>query len=312
MAGFDSIGGGYLHFWSPRKGEEEPSLHSLRTFGRVPGRCLAVAYCGTVHRGPSPTLQFASAIRPENKLAAGPGWMPGQRQGGPFINSAAPFGEGFRGAGHGNNNVDTLFLVVLRERGAFYLMADGPRARLCAVTETGAGGPYHVALTGGSAHGRFHAAAVADLPPDTIRERVLWTGTLVEEGSDPFLEARVTPAKGTSSVSLVVRDHYRPLDKEGPPDRLLPRTPPDPRGVAPSHPSRGGDAGADPGGRRPPAVRGGDRGRGQPGRASPRRRGAGGRAPGRVGATERGLVFMTKTRFWLSAPAPVWSPSRKT
>lgn len=192
LAGFDTIGGGYLHFWSPGKGEEAPSLTSLKAFDRVPGRCLAVAYCGTVHRGPGVALRFAG----------GPGWAPAQRQGGPFINSAAPIGEGFVGHGQGNNNVDTLFLVVLRERGAFYLMADGPRARLCAVTETGSGGPYPVALQGGDAHSRFHSVAVADLPPS-------WIAPAADGAADAVLDARITPGAGTTAVGLVARGRFR-------------------------------------------------------------------------------------------------------
>jgi hypothetical protein len=165
------LGGGYLALSGPQH-----SLYSIRTFERVAGRCLAIVYCGNMHRGGAdnqnnPSIQFASVVRPDNRLEAGPGFVVGQRQGptATLINTAVPFGEGVLGPAFDNDNVDTLFLTVLRERGAFYLTCGEPdsappAARLRFVSDTGGGGPYHAALAGGRANSRIASVDVMDLP----------------------------------------------------------------------------------------------------------------------------------------------------
>jgi hypothetical protein len=165
------LGGGYLALSRP-----EHSLYSREAFGRRAGRCLAVVYCGNMHRGGAdnwnnPSVQFARAIRPANRMQAGAGFVIGQRQGftARLINTVVPFGEGVVGPALDNDNVDTLFLTVLRERGAFYLMcgepaSTPPEAKLCFVSHTGDRGPYHVAIAGGRANSRIASAEVVDLP----------------------------------------------------------------------------------------------------------------------------------------------------
>jgi hypothetical protein len=168
LSGLDNLGGGYLHFWDS-KGEEIPFLVSAARFDRRPGRCLAVAFCGTVHRGGPVNAQFSERATPEDRFSAGPGWAAGQFQGPSWmVNTAVPFDAGRRGAAWRNENVDTLFLTVLRKRGAFFLTssepdAAPPLARLCHVSHSGSGDAYHAALLGGRAHARFHAAGLLDL-----------------------------------------------------------------------------------------------------------------------------------------------------
>jgi hypothetical protein len=138
LAGFNLLGGGYLLFWQPAKAEE-PSIYSVQTFDRRPGRCLSVAYCGTVCRGMAPNMQFADSIRPADKLRAGPGWTTGQRMHeSPYRNVAIPFGPTGLGPTEGHNSGDTLMLTVLRRQGAFYLLcgeaiSTPPKAKLCFV-----------------------------------------------------------------------------------------------------------------------------------------------------------------------------------
>jgi hypothetical protein len=169
LGGLNNLGGGYLHFWDPR-GADPPYLCSTPRFDRRPGRCLVVGFCGTVHRGGPVTVQFSDKAPPDDRFGAGPGWAPGQSQGPPWVlNTALPFDAGRKGPAQHNDNLDTLFLTVLREQGAFYLTAGEPttmppKARLCYVSHGGHGGPYHVALTGGPAHARFYSVAVLDLP----------------------------------------------------------------------------------------------------------------------------------------------------
>lgn len=250
LGGLDNLGGGYLHFWDPR-GSDLPFLYSLKTFERRPGRCLAVVHCGTIHRGGPITMQFAGSMEPQDRFSTGPGWAPGQFQGSPvMLNTAVPFDEGIRGPAQHNDNVDTLFLTVLRRNGAFYLAsgeptATPPRAKLCYVSHTGQGGPYHVALTGGPANPRFYSVCVMDLPgqweqpfgiadvvdlfdrhelskPDrggtvwestgkwTVRNRELICHSdglvLTDAGSrDAYMEVIAVPGKETKMMGIVLR-----------------------------------------------------------------------------------------------------------
>jgi hypothetical protein len=176
LAAFGKLGD-YLHFWGPDRAQEPPSIRSVRSFERKPGRAFLVAYCGTVHRGSAVTLGFED----------GPAWRPGQRQGGPFINSARP---GPDGPAIGNNNFDTLFTVILRERGAFWL-ADG---RLAFVSESGEGAGRAL-IRGADAHARFRHAAVLDLGAGFLRPLPL-------ERAEGAVECRALPAPGARSVAL--------------------------------------------------------------------------------------------------------------
>jgi hypothetical protein len=113
--------------------EEAPSLYSRQAFEPRPGRSLVVSFCGTVTRGgprDNPVLHFSTTVRPTHRAAAGPGWTPGQHQG-RFMNTAIPVVEtaGERNYAEKNDNVDTLFITVLREEGAFYLISGEPAAR---------------------------------------------------------------------------------------------------------------------------------------------------------------------------------------
>jgi hypothetical protein len=160
---------GYLAFWRA----PEDGLTSVKTFDRKAGRCLAVEYLGNICRyngeEAHPTLQFSSSIRPKDRFPAGPGWAPGQHQG-RYMNTAVPLVEalGRRNFAERNDNVDTLFLTVLREKGAFYLMCGEPaspptQAKLCYASHTGEGGPYHVALSGGNVNAKCGSVTLVDL-----------------------------------------------------------------------------------------------------------------------------------------------------
>lgn len=84
----------------------------------------------------NPTFQFSNAIHPSDRLNAGPARCSGQRQGfARLINTVVPFGESVVGPAQDNDNIDTLFLTVLRERGAFYLICGEPAAAPTRVLE---------------------------------------------------------------------------------------------------------------------------------------------------------------------------------
>jgi len=210
---------GYLFFPSAEKGPA-PSIRSTRAYERKPGLCLAVAYLGNVHRG---------GMKDENprvEFEPGPGWTMGQHQG-RFLNTAVPLVEknGIRNFPIRNDNLDTLFLTVLRERGAFYLTCGAPgstppRASLRHVSHTGDAKDLRVSVRGGRANARFGSVTLTDLgaawaePYDiaTLHEAQPAAARLTDGDADGQWEVDVTPKAGP--VALIVRakdadNHYR-------------------------------------------------------------------------------------------------------
>jgi len=235
---------GYLYF-PHAPVDQSPSLVSLRKYDRKPGLCLAAVYLGNVHRGgmkdENPVVQFSSTGKLQDRAYAGPGWTMGQHMG-RTMNTAVPLLEktGMRSYPVRNDNIDTLFLTVLRERGAFYLTcgepeSTPPRAKLWHVSHTGDLPAYHVAVSGGRANARFASLTLTDLggawaqpyglatiPPQNLAE-----GRLLDASADGQWEVTVTAAPGTKAVGLIVRakdeaNHYRfELTPEG--SRLIRR-----------------------------------------------------------------------------------------
>jgi len=222
---------GYLYF-PQAPVATAPSITSVRTYDRKPGLCLASVYLGNVHRGgakdENPTVQFTTSIRPEDRAHAGPGWTMGTHMG-RTMNTALPLLEksGMKHFPIRNDNIDTLFMTVLRAKGAFYLTcgepaATPPKAKLWHVSHTGDAPAYHVAVSGGQANARFASLTLTDLGgawaepygPATVVHPEFAEGRLVEAGSDGQWEVTVTPAPGATSVALLVRavdenNHYR-------------------------------------------------------------------------------------------------------
>jgi hypothetical protein len=236
---------GYLYF-PQGPVATAPSLVSIRKYDRKPGLCLATVYLGNVHRGGSkdenPTVQFSATVRPEDRAHAGPGWTMGTHLG-RYMNSALPLLEktGMRHIPIRNDNIDTLFLTVLREKGAFYLTsgepaATPPKAKLWHVSHTGDAPAYHVAVSGGQANARFASLTLTDLGGAwaepyglaTVVHPEIAEGRLVDAATDGQWEVTVTPAAGATSVGLLVRaidenNHYRfELTPNG--SRLIRRT----------------------------------------------------------------------------------------
>lgn len=222
---------GYLYF-PVADPAQAPSLVSTRTYERKPGLCLAAVYLGNVHRGgpkdENPVVQFALPGRSGDRAHAGPGWTMGQSMG-RSVNTATPLVEksGMRNYPVRNDNIDTMFLTVLRERGAFYLTcgepgSTPPRARLWHVSHTGDAPAYHVAVSGGRANARFASLTLTDLGgawaepngPATLSRAEIAEGTLIEAGPDGQWEVTVIPAAGARAVGLILRakdadNHYR-------------------------------------------------------------------------------------------------------
>jgi hypothetical protein len=222
---------GYLYF-PQGPVATAPSITSVRTYDRKPGLCLASVYLGNVHRGgakdENPTVQFSTSVRPEDRAHAGPGWTMGTHMG-RYMNTAMPLLEksGMKHFPVRNDNIDTLFMTVLRARGAFYLTCGEPattppKAKLWHVSHTGDAPAYHVAVSGGQANARFASLTLTDLGGAWAEPYGLATvvhpefaeGRLVEAGSDGQWEVTVTPAAGATSVALIVRakdddNHYR-------------------------------------------------------------------------------------------------------
>lgn len=209
---------GYLYF--PEKAA--PWFRSLRAYERKPGLCLAVEYLGNVHRG------GAKDENPRVEFVGGPGWTMGQHQG-RHKNTAVPLDadNGIRNYPIRNDNIDTLFMVVLRKEGAYYLTsgepdAAPPRALLRRVTGTGDLKDLRVSVKGGRANARFGSLTLTDLggvwaEPDglaTLRETAPVDGTLYESGADGQWDVVATPDEKTQAIALVVRakdadNHYR-------------------------------------------------------------------------------------------------------
>lgn len=204
---------GYLFF--PEKGPA-PSFVSKRAYERKPGLCLAVEFLGNVHRGgpkdENPRVEFLD----------GPGWTMGQHQG-RSLNTAVPLVEknGIRNFPIRNDNIDTLFLTVLRDKGAFYLTYDRPGlASLRHVSHTGEAKDLRVSVKGGRANARFGSLTLTDLGAAwgeslaTLREPTPVDGHLLPGGADGQWDVTVTPADPTKPVALVLRaldadNHYR-------------------------------------------------------------------------------------------------------
>jgi hypothetical protein len=222
---------GYLYF-PQAPVATSPSLVSLRTYDRKPGLCLASVYLGNVHRGgnkdENPVVQFSASVRPEDRARSGPGWTMGTHMG-RTMNTALPLLEksGMRHYPVRNDNIDTLFMTVLRAKGAFYLTcgepaSTPPRAKLWHVSHTGDTAAYHVAVGGGRANARFASLTLTDLGGAWAEPYGLATavhpeiaeGRLIDAGADGQWEVTVTPAAGATSVALLVRasdenNHYR-------------------------------------------------------------------------------------------------------
>jgi hypothetical protein len=202
----------------PHDAKPAPSLLAAREVERKPGLCLAVGYRGNVHRGkPEPFMGFDG----------GPGWSPGQRQGRHF-NTAAPLGA-TPGYPIRNDNLDTLFLVVLREHGAFHLVSAEPdcgpdTARLVRVSSLGGARSLRPVLRGGAANARFTSLVLTDLGgewsdpwgPATFLERFKrdrperggtpWASGLSDAGTpDGTWELEAAPGPGTTRLGLIVR-----------------------------------------------------------------------------------------------------------
>ena len=173
-------------------------------------------------------MQFSASVRPEDRAHAGPGWTMGTHMG-RSMNTALPLLEksGMKHFPVRNDNIDTLFMTVLRAKGAFYLTcgepaATPPRAKLWHVSHTGDAPTYHVAMSGGRANGRFASLTLTDLGGAWAEPYGLATvvhpefaeGRLVESAPDGQWEVTVTPAAGATAVALIVRakdedNHYR-------------------------------------------------------------------------------------------------------
>ena len=199
--------------------EKPPSFVSTRAYERKPGLCLAVEYLGNVHRGgpkdENPRIEFLD----------GPGWTMGQHQG-RYLNTAVPLVEknGIRNFPIRNDNIDTLFLTVLRDQGAFYLTSDRPdRATLHHVSHTGDAKNLRVSVKGGRANARFGSLTLTDLGGDwahrfliaMMRRPKPVPGPLiaVAPAQDGQWDVTVTPT-GATPVALIVRaqderNHYR-------------------------------------------------------------------------------------------------------
>jgi hypothetical protein len=235
---------GYLYF-PHAPVAKAPSLVSVRKYDRKPGLALAAVYLGNVHRGGSkdenPIVQFSSASRPDDRAYAGPGWTMGQHMG-RSLNTAAPLVEktGMRNYPIRNDNIDTLFMTVLREKGAFYLTcgepdSSPPRAKLRHVSHTGDGAAYHVSVSGGQANARFASVTLTDLGGSwsepyglaMLRHPEIAEGRLIDSPGDGQWEVTATASAGTQAVGLIVRamdeaNHYRfELTPEG--SRLIQR-----------------------------------------------------------------------------------------
>ncbi len=235
---------GYLYF-PQAPVDQAPSLVSTRKYDRKPGLALAGVFLGNVHRGgakdENPVVQFSSSPRPGERAYAGPGWTMGQHMG-RSLNTAAPLVEktGMRNYPIRNDNIDTLFMTVLREKGAFYLTCGEPdsappRAKLRHVSHTGDGAAYHVSVTGGQANARFASVTLTDLGGAwaepyglaTLRHPEIAEGRLVDSAQDGQWEVTATASAGTKAVGLIVRatddaNHYRfELTTEG--SRLIHR-----------------------------------------------------------------------------------------
>jgi hypothetical protein len=217
---------GYLYFpWGPVA--TAPSLVSSRTYDRKPGLCLAAVYLGNVHRGgpkdENPVVQFSASVRPDSRAHAGPGWTMGTHMG-RATNTALPLLEksGMRHYPIRNDNIDTLFMTVLRGKGAFYLTcgepgSTPPQAKLWHVSHTGDAPAYHVAVSGGRANARFASLTLTDLGGPWAEPYGLATalhpeiaeGRLVEAGVDGQWEVTATPSAAATSVALLVRSESR-------------------------------------------------------------------------------------------------------
>lgn len=222
---------GYLYF-PQAPVAQAPSIVSVRKYDRKPGLALAAVYLGNVHRGgpkdENPVVQFSASVRPGERAYAGPGWTMGQHMG-RSLNTAAPLVEktGMRNYPVRNDNIDTLFMTVLREKGAFYLTcgepdAAPPRAKLWHVSHTGETAAYHVSIGGGRANGRFASVTLTDLGGAwaepygiaTLVRKEIAEGRLVDTPSDGHWEVTVAANAGTQAVGLIVRavdeaNHYR-------------------------------------------------------------------------------------------------------
>ena len=222
---------GYLYFPQAPVGEA-PSMVSVRKYDRKPGLALAAVYLGNVHRGgakdENPVVQFSSTSRPDDRAYAGPGWTMGQHMG-RSLNTAAPLVEktGMRNYPIRNDNIDTLFMTVLREKGAFYLTcgepdSSPPRAKLRHVSHTGDGAAYHVAVGGGRANARFASVTLTDLGGAwaepyglaTLVHPEIAEGRLVDTAPDGQWEVTATASPATKAVGLILRakdeaNHYR-------------------------------------------------------------------------------------------------------
>ncbi|RPH38907.1 MAG: hypothetical protein EHM91_13155, partial [Planctomycetota bacterium] len=235
---------GYLYF-PQAPVAEAPSMVSVRKYDRKPGLALAAVYLGNVHRGgakdENPVVQFSSTSRPDDRAYAGPGWTMGQHMG-RSLNTAAPLVEktGMRTYPVRNDNIDTLFMTVLREKGAFYLTcgepdSTPPRAKLRHVSHTGDGAAYHVSIGGGRANARFASVTLTDLGGAwaepyglaTLVHPEIAEGRLVDTVQEGQWEVTATASPATKAVGLIVRakdeaNHYRfELTPEG--SRLIPR-----------------------------------------------------------------------------------------
>ena len=235
---------GYLYF-PQGPVAESPSIVSTRAYDRKPGLCLAAVYLGNVHRGSkvdeNPVVQFSSTGKLEDRAYAGPGWTMGTHMG-RYMNTAIPLLQktGMRSYPIRNDNIDTLFMTVLREKGAFYLTcgepaSTPPRAKLWHVSHTGETPAYHVAVSGGRANARFASLTLTDLGGAwaqpyglaTIPPRDLQEGVLLDASTDGQWEVTATATPETKSVGLIVRaldeaNYYRfELTPEG--SRLIRR-----------------------------------------------------------------------------------------
>jgi hypothetical protein len=203
---------GYL-FFPMAPVDKSPTLTSLRKYDRKPGLCLAAVYLGNIHRGglkdENPVVQFSATPRPAERAYAGPGWTMGQHMG-RYMNTAVPLLEktGMRSYPVRNDNIDTLFLTVLREKGAFYLTcgepaSTPPRAKLWHVSHTGDTPAYHVAVSGGKANARFASLTLTDLggawaqpyglatiPPQDLAPGKLLDASATASGKSPRRPAR--------------------------------------------------------------------------------------------------------------------------
>jgi len=222
---------GYLYFPQGPL-DRAPSLVSTRKYDRKPGLCLAAVYLGNIHRGgnkdENPVVQFSSTGALEDRAYAGPGWTMGQNLG-RSLNGAIPLLQktGMRSYPIRNDNIDTLFLTVLREKGAFYLTcgepaSTPPRAKLWHVSHTGDTPAYHVAVSGGKANARFASLTLTDLGGAwaqpyglaSIPPQDLAPGKLLDASADGQWEVTATAGPATKAVGLILRakdeaNHYR-------------------------------------------------------------------------------------------------------